>query len=145
MEIINAELNSKLQKISLVVLRVGIGAVIVWFGSQQLMDPAPWTSYLPDFTKILPISQITFIYLNGWFEITFGALMILGFYTRIVALFLALHMFGIVVSVGYNATGIRDVGIATALASIALYGESAWSLDKFFTKRSNASLNGNSR
>lgn len=124
-----------MQKWSGIVLRVGIGAIMIWFASQQLNDPSSWVGYLPDWTKSLPISQITFVYLNGWFELTFGALLIAGFYTRIVALFLSLHLLGIVFSVGYEPTGVRDFGLTVALFSIFLYGPSAWSLDEYFAKK----------
>jgi uncharacterized membrane protein YphA (DoxX/SURF4 family) len=123
-----------MQKLSLFILRVGIGAVIIWFALQQLSNPSSWVFYLPDFTKNLPVSQIGFIYLNVWFELTFGTLMIVGFYTRIVAFFLALHMLGIVYTIGYNETGVRDFGLSIALISISLYGASGWSLDEFFEK-----------
>jgi uncharacterized membrane protein YphA (DoxX/SURF4 family) len=125
-----------MQKTSLVVLRLGIGAVMIWFALQQLNDPAAWVSYLPPWTQSLPVSQIGFVYLNGWFEITFGTLMIVGFYTRIVAFFLAIHLLGIVYTLGYNQTGVRDFGLSIALLAISLYGTSAWSLDEYFEKNS---------
>ncbi len=129
-----------MEKYSSIVLRVGIGAVMIWFGSQQLLHPAMWTGFLPEFTKSLSISQITFIYLNGWFEIVAGILLVIGFYTRIVAFFLSLHMLGIVLSVGYGATGVRDFGLAIALISLFFQGEGAWSADRFFTKKQNPAL-----
>lgn len=125
----------KMQKWSPVVLRVGLGLVMLWFSLQQLTSPDGWVSYLPEWTKMLPISQMTFVLLNGWFEITFGILLIKGFYTRIVSLALGLHMLGIVFSVGYNPTGVRDFGIAIGLISIFLNGPSAWSLDEYFKKK----------
>ena len=131
-----------MQKFSLLILRVGIGAVIIWFALQQLSNPSFWTTYLPEFTKSLQISQTTFIYLNAWFELTFGTLMILGFYTRIVSFFLAIHMLGIVFSIGYDATGIRDFGLFIALVSIYSYGPSTWSLDEFFEKKKNSATTG---
>jgi uncharacterized membrane protein YphA (DoxX/SURF4 family) len=118
-------------------LRIGLGIVIIYFSLQQLNNPSSWIGYLPDFTKNLPISQITFVYLNGWFELTFGTLLILGFYTRIVAGLLALHLLGIVFSVGYNPTGMRDFGLTVALLSISLNGESMYSLDKYFSSKEN--------
>ncbi len=108
--------------LSQIVLRVGIGLVIIWFGLQQVTNPSGWTAYLPSFVKSLPLSEISFVYLNGYFEIIFGVLMIAGFYLRIVALLLAIHMAGIVFSVGYNEIGVRDFGIFIALVSIFLYG-----------------------
>ncbi len=124
-----------MQKWSPVVLRIGLGLVMIWFALQQLQGPASWVGFLPTWTGSLPISQITFVYLNGWFELTFGILLIAGFYTRIVASLLGLHMLGIVCSVGYGPTGIRDFGLAVALISIFLHGSSSYSLDKVFEKK----------
>ena len=124
-----------MQKVSSVVLRVGLGLVMLWFGTQQLSNPSPWMGFLPNFTKSLPISQINFIYLNGWFEVCCGTLLILGFYTRIIALLLAIHLMGITLSVGYGATGVRDFGLTIALISIFLNQENYLSLDKFFSNK----------
>ncbi len=129
-----------MQKYSQIVLRIGLGLVMIWFALQQLHSPLGWTSYLPSWTNSLPISQITFVYLNGWFEITFGILLIAGFYTRIVSCLLAIHMFGIVFSVGYNEIGVRDFGLAIALISIFLHGSSDWSLDRFFDRTSRSNI-----
>jgi uncharacterized membrane protein YphA (DoxX/SURF4 family) len=126
-----------MKNLSSTILRIGLGIVIIYFSLQQLNNPSSWIGYLPDFTKNLPISQITFVYLNGWFELTFGTLLILGFYTRIVAGLLALHLLGIVFSVGYNPTGMRDFGLTVALLSISLNGESMYSLDKYFSSKEN--------
>ncbi len=123
-----------MQNLSGVVLRVGLGIVVIWFGLQQLTDTISWISYLPSWTNNLPLSQMSFIYLNGWFEVCFGILLIVGFYTRIVAGALSLHLLGIVFSLGYNSIAVRDFGLTIALASISLYGPSKWSLDEFFAK-----------
>jgi uncharacterized membrane protein YphA (DoxX/SURF4 family) len=121
-----------MQKYSSLVLRVGLALVMLYFGSAQLMNPAPWMNFLPDWTKSLPISHINFIYLNGWFEIIAGLMLLTGFYTRIVAGLLALHLIGITMSIGYSATGVRDFGLTIALFAIFLQGESIWSLDEYF-------------
>lgn len=112
------------------ILRVGMSLVILWFGSQQLLHPAMWTGFLPDWVSSLPLTPITFIYLNGWLEIVAGILLFLGFFTRIVGTILALHLLGIVFSVGYTAVGVRDFGLTIALISIVLNGEDSWSLDR---------------
>ena len=125
------KIKIKMLALSPIVLRIGIGLVIMWFGLQQIANPSGWVVYLPEFTKSLPISQINFVLLNGYFELVFGALLIAGFYLRIVALLLALHMAGIVLSVGYNEIGVRDFGILTALVAIFFHGPSDWSTQEF--------------
>jgi uncharacterized membrane protein YphA (DoxX/SURF4 family) len=129
-----------MKDLSLFILRIGIGAVMIWFALRQLSNPSAWIFYLPSWTQSLPVSQIGFIYLNAWFELTFGGLMIVGFYTRVVAFFLALHLLGIVYTIGYNETGVRDFGLSIALISISLYGTSNWSADNFFEKNSSVAL-----
>lgn len=63
-----------------------------------------------------------------------GALLIIGFYTRWAALFLALHLAGILLSLGYNAIAVRDFGLTLALFSLALQGAGHWSLDRYWTE-----------
>jgi uncharacterized membrane protein YphA (DoxX/SURF4 family) len=70
--------------------------------------------------------------LNGWFEISFGLCLLFGFYTRIVALFLALHLLEIMYSVGYSPIGVRDFGLTIAMFSVFLFGADDFSADNFF-------------
>ncbi len=124
-----------MQPFAPVVMRIALGLVMFWFGSQQITSPVSWIGYLPEWIDKLPISKMNFVYMNGLFELVFGALLIAGFYTRIVAGLLSLHLFGIAFSVGYNEIGVRDFGLSMALISIFLHGSSAWSLDEYFEKR----------
>jgi len=111
------------------VLRIGISLVFLWFGFQQILHSSDWVSYLPLFVTNLSISATTFVLLNGIFEVLFGLLLITGLYTREVSGLLALHMIGIMFSVGYNEIGIRDFGIFIALLAIFLHGRDEWCLD----------------
>lgn len=102
------------------VLRCGIAAVILWFGVQQLLNPEAWTIWLPEWTAIFGIAPATIVYLNGGFEVVAGLLLLIGFWTRLVAFVLFLHMAVIVLDIGLNPTGVRDSGLAIALLAIAL-------------------------
>src|SRR6185369_12924187 len=105
------------------VLRIGIGLVMLWFGTQQLLHPEQWTGFLPSWTVSLPISQISFVYLNGFFEVVFGILLALNIWRKVVSALLAIHMLGIVIttfSMGSQAIAVRDFGIFIALLSIFL-------------------------
>ncbi len=119
-----------MKKYSSLILRIGIGLVIIWFGTQQLINPASWYGFLPTWTNNIPVSHTAFIYLNGWFEVCFGILLILGLYTKIVAGLLTLHLLGIVFSVGYSPIGVRDFGLTIALLSIFLSEENWFSMHK---------------
>lgn len=120
-----------MKKASSAILRVGIAAVIIWFGYQQLSDPTSWLGFLPPWATTLPISQLSLIYLNGWFEIVAGTMLFFGVYTRTVALLIALHLLDITLTVGYGAIGVRDFGLTVAVVSVFLYGSSPISVDVF--------------
>ncbi len=129
-----------MKKFAPILLRVGMAVVILWFGFSQLADPNSWLGFLPSWTTALPINQIQLIYLNGWFEVTFGLCLLFGFYTRFVALFLALHLLDIAYVVGYDGLGVRDFGLALATVSVFLSGSDAFSIDRFFERRNGSSM-----
>jgi uncharacterized membrane protein YphA (DoxX/SURF4 family) len=121
-----------MKKFAPILVRIAMALVMLWFGSQQLLHAGNFTAYLPDWTSKLPISDITFVHLNGWFEVTFGLLLLAGFYTRIVALLLGLHVLGIATTFGLTELGVRDFGLACSTLSIFLNGPDVWSLDRVF-------------
>ena len=118
-----------MQKYAPVVLRWGMALIFFWFGVNQLLNPVQWTSYLPIWTTELPISSVRFVLMNGWFEIIGAALIALGMYTRVVAFLLSAHLFGIAYTMGLDAIGMRDVGLAIATGVIFLQGAGPVSID----------------
>lgn len=113
-----------------------MSVVVLWFGAQQLLDASTWVGVLPAWTEGLSINPITLILLNGWFEVIFGLALLFGFYTRIVALLLALHLFNIVLTVGYNDIGVRDFGLAVSTLAVFLFGSSRLAIDNLFVRQS---------
>lgn len=138
-KIINIFNNPSLTKYAPVITRIGMALVFLWFGFTQVTGPESWVSLIPEFiTNTTHLSALTFVYINGGMEIILGILLILGIYTRISALILALHLLAITVDVGYNAIGIRDFGLTMATFSIFLTGPDFLSLD---SKGQKSSLN----
>lgn len=110
------------------VLRYGMAAVYLWFGINQLFNPANFIGYLPNF---IPTSiAVPFVYANGVFEIIAGCLLVAGKFTRVVAALLALHLAAITYELGYGDVAVRDFGLMVATAAIVLNGPDKWSLDK---------------
>ena len=122
-----------MKKIGASILRVGSALVVIWFGVQQISSPTDWIAYLPGWAAQLPISQLSLIYINGWFEIVAGTMLFFGIYTRAIALLIALHLAEITYTVGYDAIGIRDFGLFIATLSVFFHGTSPLSVDMFFT------------
>ena len=114
---------STLERFAPVVLRLGMTAVILWFSLQQFFHAGAWTAYVPDSAVAFShLSATTLVYLNATFELVFGVMLAFGYYTRIVALLLALHLFDIMVVVGYGEIGVRDFGLALATLVVCMNG-----------------------
>lgn len=127
--------ESKMKELAPSVLRAGLALVVIWFGYAQIAHPADWIGMVPDYaTAIIPLPVHILVIGNAIFELLFGTGLILGFHTRLVAGILTLHLLHIVTIVGYNAIGVRDFGLATAVFAVFLYGPDAWSTDSTFDK-----------
>lgn len=105
------------------VLRWGLAAVILWFGSQQLLNSEAWTLWVPSWPGISSIDPLIIVRLNGIFELVTGLMLVTGFYARTAAFLLFLHLCLIIVDIGIDPTGVRDFGLAAALLAIALHKE----------------------
>ena len=115
-------------------LRIGLALVVIWFGISQLSNAKEWLGFLPDWTASLPISQTALVLVNGWFEVVFGLMLFFGFYTRLTALLIGLHLAEITYSVGYGAIGVRDFGLAIGALSLFMSGPSPLSADYYFAE-----------
>lgn len=116
-----------------VVIRIGMALVFLWFGSQQLIHTSMWTSLIPQYViNLSGQTATTLVHFNGAFEIVFGLFLLLGYFTRVTALLLALHILDITFTVGYTSIGVRDFGLSLATISVFLYGIDIWCLDKYF-------------
>lgn len=121
---------NKMSKYSPILLRTGIAIVFLWFGFSQISNPSAWVRLLPEFTKSFFISSISLIYLNGFFEITFATLLLLGLFTRVTSFLLGAHLLMISYSLGYGPVAARDLSLAIATFAIFLHGADEFCLDK---------------
>jgi putative oxidoreductase len=135
------DLNTKAKNLAPIVLRIGLSLVFIWFGYQQLAHVNAWMGFIPDWVlNVAPVSAETLVYFNGSFEVVFGLCLLFGFFIRISALLLALHMINITLTVGYDSIGVRDFGLAIASISMFLLGESAFSVDSYLKNRKQAKI-----
>lgn len=123
--------NQKLNSYAPVVLRLGLAAVVAWFGASQIINPNSWVNVVPAWAMdISGMSKLTIIELNGWFEIITALLLSAGIYVRWVGLVLSAHLFVIAASFGTNsATGIRDFGLSFALLAVFFAGQDKYCFD----------------
>ncbi len=123
-----------------VLLRWSMALVFLLFGISQVYVPTDWTGFVPEFVSRL-VSPGILVILNGSLEIIFGLLLLSGLYMRLSALVLGLHLAGIAFSMGYSPLAIRDMGLALATLSLALFEPDPLSLDgKRIRKESAESL-----
>ena len=95
------------QKYSTALIRVGLALVLLWFGIDEIANPKNWFGFIPSWLTTSPTFNIeNLIILNGILEIIVGVLLLIGFYTRIVAFIAALHLLFITIIVGilYSAS-----------------------------------------
>ncbi len=106
---------------ALLVLRLAFVIVFGWFGTQQLLHPGDWIGLIPaGVVSATSLSAATLVLVNGGAELLGALLLLLGWWLPLVATLGALHVFSIVVVVGFSAVGIRDIGLALALVALAL-------------------------
>jgi len=111
----------KYSKYAPAMVRIGMSLVFLWFGWNQLTNTEMWLGVVPESIANFVGAKLV-VLLNGWFEIVAGLCLLVGFQTRVVALLLALHLFGIAFSFGWHPIGIRDFGLAIATLSIFFAG-----------------------
>lgn len=108
------------QQWGVLILRIGLAAVFLWFGFSQILDGLNWVSWVPEWAvNLLHIPPAMIVLMNGAFEVVAGGMLALNLFTRWAALALALHLVVLVFDIGLNAIGVRDFGIM--MATFALF------------------------
>ena len=119
------------QALGLFLLRLGLGGVFFWFGLGKLLSPLSWLPWIPPWiVGILPMSQNVFLSVLGIVELVVGALLLLGYWSRLVAGVAALQLVGILASFGFNEITTRDFGLLMMALALVLMGGGTWSLHR---------------
>jgi len=103
--------------IGLLLLRVGLVVVYIYFGVSQLQDPVKWSGFVPDWSIISFLEPVTIVYINAIFELVGAGLLALGLWAKWVSIILGLHLGIITFAMGFTPTGVRD--FALTLATLA--------------------------
>lgn len=120
---------------SIFIVRIGLALVLLWFGIDEIINSENWFGYFPQWLiPLLPFSLKTFFILNGIFEIIVGSLLLIGFFTRLVAFISAFHLLSITLAVGYNEIAVRDFGLTLMAISLIFSGAGILSLDNKLKK-----------
>ncbi|AUV83350.1 DoxX family protein [Salinigranum rubrum] len=110
--------------------RVGLGVVILLAGVHKLLAPEAWAVYLvPPFDRLVLVSPVEFMLVNGVLEPPFALALISDRYTTFAAAFVTVSLSVTVVYLAVAAlltngafvdVLIRDVGLAALAASVTL-------------------------
>lgn len=108
----------------LLVLRLGLAAVFLWFGFSQLLNSLEWVALVPAWAvTLLHLPPAMIVLGNGLMEVVLGTLLAMGFFVRLISFVLALHLIPITLDFGLSATGVRDFGLVIAALSLSLLYE----------------------
>jgi uncharacterized membrane protein YphA (DoxX/SURF4 family) len=111
----------KTHDLGLLVLRLGLAALFLWFGFSQLFDSVAWVSWVPQWAvDTLHIPPAMIVLGNGLLEVVLGIMLALNLWVRPVALVLAAHLAVITIEIGITPIGVRDFGLTMATLALAL-------------------------
>lgn len=103
------------------VLRVGLAAVLLWFGIAELHDPASWAVFVPHF---LSPWRAPLMALHATLLLASGAFLLVGLLQRAAAglgaLLLLVVLGSLLVNGAVDSVFVRDIGLAAAAAALAL-------------------------
>ncbi len=121
--------SAQLNAYAPIVVRGGVVALFLWFGLSQVTNPGEWVSWVPTWASSLSIGAKNVVLLNGGFETILGLALAAGYWTRIAALLLSIHLFFIAYEIGYNDIGVRDFILAITTLSLGLFEPDRYTLD----------------
>jgi uncharacterized membrane protein YphA (DoxX/SURF4 family) len=117
-------MNLKLNKedIGIYILRLGLAIVFLYFGIFQILDQSKWIYFVPDRFFNFYISEILkskIVFLNGIFDTVIALSLISGLFIKIFSFLGFIHLISITIfSLGFEPSGIRDLGLAFAMLSL---------------------------
>ena len=106
--------------VGFLILRLGIGAVLVWFGAAELHDPSSWTVFFP---HGLDAVRAPLMLVHATFLLVVGGLLIVGLAQRVAAWLAALLLLAVLGALAWNgafdSVFVRDIGLAAAALGLA--------------------------
>jgi uncharacterized membrane protein YphA (DoxX/SURF4 family) len=116
----NLKLNK--EEIGVYILRLGLAIVFLYFGISQILDQSKWIYLVPDRFFIFYINEVLkskLVFINGIFDLIIALSLISGRFIRIFSILGFIHLLSITIfSLGFEPSGIRDLGLAFAMLSL---------------------------
>jgi uncharacterized membrane protein YphA (DoxX/SURF4 family) len=118
------------------ILRLGLATVFLAFGIWKAHSPVAWVIFMPNWvagavTDLESIDALGVLRLMGFLEAILGLQLLLGLFTRATAFLCTLLLGGIVIHVGFDQIGVRDLGLMATAFALSFVGGGPWSLDRW--------------
>ncbi len=130
--------SKNLINVGLLVVRLGLGAGLLWAGINKVSDPAAFGMMLQNMAGIDPMMAPNMALLIGSLEVLSGVLIWIGLITRIAAVYQLIVLVGAQVMFGFDFTMGPAIWKDPALIGIAimllLYGSGKFGLDYRISK-----------
>lgn len=109
-------------------LRLGLGAVFLWFGVDKFIQPQYWVdAWMPQwaqqFAQSIGMSVANAIFLVGIFEVLVAISLVTGFFSRVFAAAAIVFLVAILAVSGLNEVVVRDIGLIAALVALVIWPE----------------------
>ncbi len=120
-------------------MRLGMGFVLSWFGVQELRNPSEWAVFVPPFVSDLsPLAINDLILLHGFLLLLAAAAIVLGL-LYLPGCLLAMGLlfdiiFGLWLDAGLSDLVIRDLGLLALAGALALDPVRFWRLETVLPK-----------
>ena len=109
-----------------VILSYFLGFVVLWFGANEIMSPAKWTVFVPEFMKALVGAQmlVDLVILHGILLVVCGLALVFNYYRRLAASIVCLMLLDIIITLflgeGLDEIVARDIGLLGMAFALAL-------------------------
>ncbi len=102
-------------------LRLGVGGVLLWFGAAELHDPGSWSVFFP---HGLDAVREPAMFVHATLLFATGALLILGLFQRASAAMASLLLLGVLAALVWNgaldSVFVRDIGLVAAAMALVV-------------------------
>jgi uncharacterized membrane protein len=102
------------------ILRFGLGLTFILIGVNIFRSPNTWIGYLPTYLPV-GISRESMLQITGLADLALGLLLIVRIWPRVAGFLIAVHILAILVTNGFDAVLIRDVGLLGMALAVTLW------------------------
>jgi len=106
------------------ILSLFLGFVVIWFGYNEVINPAAWAVYVPSFVTATGTMLNNLVIVHGVILVFAGLAVIFNFQRKIGATVIAIMLLGIISTLvmgsGLDEIAVRDIGLFGMALALAL-------------------------